>query len=428
MTIREQMHQVKEQSKRLASASLDERNELLARIREGLVRDWGEIASANAEDLSRAEAEALKPALKARLVFNEEKRKAVSMGIDDIIALPDPMGRVLEKRELDTGLVLSRVSVPLGVIGMVFEARPDALVQIVSLAVKSGNGIILKGGREALSTNRALAGSIGRSCKGTRVGDGWILLLENREEVSVMLSARDDIDLIIPRGSNSFVSYVMEHTDSPVLGHSSGICHLYVESDADLKMACAIAVDAKTNAPSACNAIETLLVNRQVAPAFIPMVAKSLREKGVVLHGDAECAAWVPDVVPCQEGDWDTEYLALELNIHVVGSLEEAVEHINRHGSHHTDAIVTSDPEKGRLFQRLVDSADVFVNASTRFADGYRYGLGAEVGISTSKIHARGPVGLMGLMTSKWLLDGSGQVVATYMGPHAKPFTHKELI
>ena len=428
MTIREQMHQVKEQSKRLASAPLDERNELLARIREGLVRDWSEIASANAEDLARAEAEALKPALKARLVFDEEKRKAVSMGIGDIIALPDPMGKVLEKRELDTSLVLSRVSVPLGVIGMVFEARPDALVQIVSLAVKSGNGIILKGGSEALSTNRALAESIGRSCKGTRIGGGWMLLLENREDVSVMLSARDDIDLVIPRGSNAFVSYVMAHTSIPVLGHSSGICHLYVESDADLRMASAIAVDAKTNAPSACNAIETLLVNRQVAPVFIPMVAKALREKGVVLHGDAECVALVPDMVPFREGDWDTEYLALELNIHVVGSLEEAVEHINLHGSHHTDAIVTSDPEKGRMFQQQVDSADVFVNASTRFADGYRYGLGAEVGISTSKVHARGPVGLMGLMTSKWLLDGSGQVVATYMGPHAKPFTHKELI
>ncbi|MDD7200584.1 MAG: glutamate-5-semialdehyde dehydrogenase [Sphaerochaetaceae bacterium] len=428
MTIREQMHQVKEQSKRLASASLDERDDLLARIREGLVRDWSEIASANAEDLARAEAEALKPALKARLVFDEEKRKAVSMGIDDIIALPDPMGKVLEKRELDVGLVLSRVSVPLGVIGMVFEARPDALVQIVSLAVKSGNGIILKGGSEALSTNRALARSIVRSCQGTRVGAGWILLLENREEVSVMLTARNDIDLIIPRGSNAFVSYVMEHTDIPVLGHSSGICHLYVESDADFKMACAIAVDAKTNAPSACNSIETLLVNRQVAPAFIPMVAKALRGKGVVLHGDAECAALVPDVVPCRNGDWDTEYLASELNIHVVGSLQEAVEHINRHGSHHTDAIVTNDPEKGRMFQQQVDSADVFVNASTRFADGYRFGLGAEVGISTSKIHARGPVGLMGLMTSKWLLDGSGQVVSTYMGPHARPFTHKELV
>lgn len=428
MTIREQMHQVKEQSRRLASASLSERNELLARIKEGLVRDWSEIEQANADDLARAQASSLAPALKARLVFNEEKRDAVSKGIDDIIALADPMHKVLEKRELDDGLVLRRVSVPLGVIGMVFEARPDALVQIVGLAVKSGNGIILKGGSEALATNKALSDSIRRSCKETSVGDGWILLLENREEVSVMLSARGDIDLIIPRGSNAFVSYVMAHTDIPVLGHSSGICHLYVASDANPAMAVAIAVDAKTNAPSACNAIETLLVDRGIAPSFLPKVAEALWAKGVVIHGDAECARLVKDVVPAKEGDWDTEYLALELNVHVVGSLDEAIAHINRHGSHHTDAIVTSNPDTGRRFQELVDSADVFVNASTRFADGYRFGLGAEVGISTSKIHARGPVGLMGLMTSKWLLDGSGQVVATYMGPHARPFTHKELV
>ncbi len=428
MTIRESIHQVKLASKRLATSSLDERNEALSLVREGLRRDWDFIASANKQDIMHAKAEGVSPVLQARLLFDENKRDAVSCGIDDVMSLADPVGKTLEKRELDTDLVLSRVSVPLGVVGMVFESRPDALVQIVSLALKSGNGIILKGGSEALSTNKALVASMRHSLENTSLKSDWLLLLEKRDDVATMLQSGDDIDLLIPRGSNSFVKYVMEHTDIPVLGHSSGICHLYVDASADLERACALSVDAKTNAPSACNSIETLLVSRKIAPLFVPMVVDALRAKGVVVHGDSLVASWVPDVIPYQDGDWDKEYLALEINIHVVDSVQEAVNHINLHGSHHTDAIATRDKEHAIFFQRQVDSADVFVNASTRFADGYRFGLGAEVGISTSKIHARGPVGLMGLMTSKWLLEGNGQVAATYMGPNAKSFTHRDLV
>jgi len=424
MTIKEQIHQVKRQSARLAASSNEERNELLSSIAKGLLDDWDAIVRANALDLSAPD---IPPAVRSRLVFSEEKRDAVIKGISEVSHLPDLIGKVLERRELDSCFILSRISVPLGVIGMVFEARPDALVQIVSLAVKSGNGIVLKGGSEAMHTNQALAASIMKSAEKSTVGNGWILLLTSREEVGEMLTANGDIDLIIPRGSNTFVSFVMRHTTIPVLGHSSGICHLYVSAHANLSMASLVAVDPKPTYPAACNAIETLLVDRSVASSFIPLVATALREKGVVIHGDKETCALVPDSIPYKDGDWGKEYLALELNIHVVSSLEEAMTHINTYGSHHTDAIITEDKAEGETFQRGVDSADVFVNCSTRFSDGYRFGLGAEVGISTSKVHARGPVGLSGLMSSKWLLSGHGELVATYTGKNARPFTHKEL-
>lgn len=428
MTIRDAIHQVKPDGAYLSTSSALERADALRRVRDGLKRDWQCISQANRNDVEQAKESGLSPALLHRLVFDEGKLQDVCRSLDDLVSLPDPVGKVLEKRELDEGLVLSRVSVPLGVIGMVFESRPDALVQIAGLCLKSGNSVILKGGIEALRTNKALTASIKKSLEDTEIGSGWILLLEKREDVGVMLKSEGDIDLIIPRGSNAFVRYVMENTHIPVLGHSSGICHLYIDDPCDVDMAVRLAVDAKTNAPSTCNSIETILVDRSVASSVLPSLAAALRAKGVVIHGDQEVCSMDASCVPFKEGDWDKEYLALEVNIHVVSGIGEAIAHINLHGSHHTDAIVTSDPEHGRLFQRQVDSADVFVNASTRFADGYRYGLGAEVGISTSKIHARGPVGLSGLMTSKWLLDGSGQVVAAYMGPHAKPFTHKELV
>lgn len=430
MTVSENIHQVKCESFRLASATEEGRNALLRAIAEGLVRDWDEIEEANRADLDAAGAEGIAPSILSRVKFDREKRDGVIRGIESVVSLPDPIGKTLEKRELDEGLVLTRKSVPLGVIGMVFEARPDALVQIVSLCVKSGNAIVLKGGREASRTNRALAASIKRSASGSPVGSGWILLLENHEDVDAMLRAEGDIDLIIPRGSNSFVRFVMTHTTIPVLGHAAGICHVYVDREADITKAVDIAYDSKTQYPAACNAAETILVHKDIAPSFIPPLMAKFREKGVVVHGDEAVRAIDrgKDIIPVAEGSWDTEYLAQEVNIGVVGSAREAIDHINRHGSHHTDAVVTESRETAALFENRVDSADVFVNASTRFADGYRFGLGAEVGISTGKIHARGPVGLSGLMTSKWLLEGSGQIVASYMGPHARKFTHKELV
>jgi glutamate-5-semialdehyde dehydrogenase len=292
--------------------------------------------------------------------------------------------------------------------------------------LKSGNGIVLKGGKEATNTNVALVASIKKSAASSPLGTDWLLLLTSHSDVDVMLRMQGQIDLLIPRGSNSFVKYVMEHTSIPVLGHASGICHMYVDKEADLEMALECAFDSKTQYPAACNAVETLLVHRDIASLFLPMLSRRMADKQVLLHGDLLTQTLI-DCVPYCDGDYDKEYLALELNIRVVDDYQMAVDHIARYGSHHTDAIITKNKTLSDLFMREVDSADVFVNCSTRFADGFRFGLGAEVGISTAKIHARGPVGLSGLMSSKWLLQGNGQVVSSYSGMDSKPFLHTDM-
>ena len=313
------------------------------------------------------------------------------------------------------------------VIAMIFEARPDALVQIAGLALRSANAVVLKGGREAENSNRTLI-SIIREATEDIVKADWILGIESHADVDTLLTLEKDIDLVIPRGSNRFVRYVMDHTHIPVIGHSDGICSVYVDASADIDMAVRIAVDSKTQYPAACNAAETFLVHRDIAPAFLPKLGEAFRQCGVKIHGDEEARKSIPDAVPATEDDFHTEYLSLECAVKVVQSIDEAIEHIAEHGSHHTDSIVASSDEAKDLFFRSVDSADVFANCSTRFADGFRFGLGAEVGISTSKIHARGPVGLEGLMTTKWLLSGNGEIVADYSGADGKSFHHKELM
>jgi len=424
--IQDDILKLKTSATALSGSSESVRNTLLLSIAEGLSRDWALIRGANQEDLAQAKAENLGSALIKRLVFDEEKLASVQLGLTQVAKLPDPIGEVLERRLLDEDLLLERVSFPIGVIGMIFEARPDALVQIVSLCLKSGNGIILKGGKEAFRTNTALVASIKKSAQSSPLGEDWLLLLESHSDVSLMLKMDDAIDLLIPRGSNAFVRYVMDNTHIAVLGHADGICHMYVDKDADLQKAVACSVDSKTQYPAACNAIETLLVNKSVAHTFLPLVAQALEEKGVIIHGDRATSSSIT-CLPYKEGDYDLEYLALELNIRVVENLEEALSHIALYGSKHTDAIISEDKQAIRRFMRDVDSADVFANCSTRFADGFRFGLGAEVGISTAKIHARGPVGLSGLMSSKWLLSGNGQTVSSYSGSDAKAFLHTEL-
>ncbi|HOQ94397.1 MAG TPA: glutamate-5-semialdehyde dehydrogenase [Sphaerochaeta sp.] len=416
---------LKEEARRLGFSSVEERNEALSLIAHGLERDWESIKAANDEDVAEATDAGVAAALIKRLVYSETKQREAQNGIADVMALGDPIGRVRQKRELDEGLILTQVTVPIGVIGMIFEARPDALVQIVTLCLKSGNAIILKGGSEARRTNAALVASMRKSLEKSRLASGWIVLLESRSDVSEMLTMEDSIDLLIPRGSKEFVSYIMSHTAIPVLGHADGICHLYIDERADLSMALAVAYDAKTQYPAACNAVETILVHQQIAAAFIPALKQRFGQD-VVIHGDERCAALI-DCIPYQDGDYDTEYLDMAVNIRVVDSIDEAIAHIARHGSSHTDAIVTEGEAQKRTFLAQVDSADVFVNCSTRFADGYRFGLGAEVGISTQKIHARGPVGMEGLLSTKYLLEGSGQIVADYTGDGERTFTHIEL-
>ena len=411
----------------MAAAKTDVKNNALAEIAKALKQHSAEIVSANKEDLVTAEKNNLAAPLLKRLKFDEGKIADVCAGIDSLIKLDDPVGKTITATELDKGLELYKVSCPIGVIGVVFESRPDALVQISTLCLKSGNAVLLKGGSEAVKTNRILAEVISDASEKAGLPKGWIQILKTRQDVAQMLALDEYIDLVIPRGSNEFVRYIMDNTNIPVLGHADGICHVYIDSDADLDMAVNITIDSKCQYVSVCNAAETLLINSKIADMFLPKVKTALEEKNVQLRG-CEKTASILEVKPATEEDWSTEYLDYILSIKIVDGLGQAIDHINRYGSGHTDAIVTADKEKAERFMALVDSANVLWNCSTRFADGFRYGLGAEVGISTNKIHARGPVGLEGLVIYKWKLLGTGQIVADYSGPNAKKYTHKKLV
>lgn len=416
----------------LAPMSLKERNDALEAMAFALETESAEIIEANTADLKTAEAaiasgEMSQPVFK-RLVLSEAKIGEMARGIRAVAVLSDPLGRISYATLLDEGLRLVRMACPLGVIAAIFESRPDALVQIASLCVKSGNVAILKGGREALHSNRKLTEVLRRAISKTgNVPADAIQQVEAREDIAALLSRDDSIDLIIPRGSNEFVAHIKAHSRIPVLGHADGICHLYVDKTADIEMAVNIAVDSKTQYVAVCNAIETMLVHRDVAADFLPRAAEALRARGVEIRGCELTQEILSDAVPATEADWKSEYLDLILSVRVVEGLEEAIGHINHYGSQHTEAIVTADEGAARLFLDRVDAASVMWNASTRFADGYRFGLGAEVGIATDKIHARGPVGLEGLTIYKYQLIGEGQVVSDYSGENAKPFLHRPL-
>jgi len=416
----------KSASIQLAAVKADVKNNALSEIAKALKQHRAEIISANKKDLAAAEKNNLAAPLLKRLKFDESKIAETIAGIDSLIKLNDPVGQTLTATELDAGLELYKVSCPIGVIGVIFESRPDALVQISTLCLKSGNAVLLKGGSEAATTNKILAEQISQASEKAGLPKGWIQLLQTRQDVAEMLAMDDYIDLIIPRGSNEFVRYIMNNTNIAVLGHADGVCHVYVNSDAALDMAVNIAVDSKCQYVAVCNAAETLLVDEKIAKEFLPKVKTGLEAKNVEIRGCEKTTAII-DVKPATEEDWSTEYLDYILSIKLVAGLDEAIEHINNYGSGHTDAIVTNNKEKADKFMSLVDSANVFWNCSTRFSDGYRYGLGAEVGISTNKIHARGPVGLEGLVIYKWKLMGTGQIVADYSGPNARKFTHKKI-
>jgi glutamate-5-semialdehyde dehydrogenase len=426
MNINEIAVAAKSASIRLAAVDTDIKNNALAEIAKALNQRSAEITAANQQDLAEAQKNNLAAPLLKRLIFDQGKITQTTAGIESLIKLDDPVGKTLAATELDAGLELYKVSCPIGVIGVVFESRPDALVQISTLCLKSGNAVLLKGGSEAAKTNRILAETIAQASEKAGLPKGWIQLLETRQDVAQMLALDEFIDLVIPRGSNEFVRYIMDNTNIPVLGHADGICHVYVDGDADLDMAVNITVDSKCQYVAVCNAAETLLVDGSIAEEFLPKVKTALEQKNVELRG-CERTDTIIDVKPANEEDFSTEYLDYILSIKIVDGLDAAIEHINRYGSKHTDAIVTADKAKAERFMALVDSANVFVNCSTRFSDGFRYNLGAEVGISTNKIHARGPVGLEGLVIYKWKLIGTGQIVADYSGPNGKRFTHKRI-
>ena len=409
----------------LAAAKSDLKNKALANIADALQSRCAEIIEANNADLTHARENNLAAPLLKRLKFDENKIAEVCAGIKSLIQIDDPVGKTISATELDKGLELFKVSCPIGVIGVIFESRPDALVQISTLCLKSGNAALLKGGSEAADTNQKLAKIISQAAAEAGIDKGWLGLLETRDDVNAMLRLDEDIDLIVPRGSNEFVRYIMNNTSIPVLGHADGICHVYIDGDADLDMAVKVAVDSKCQYVAVCNAAETVLVDTSIAKDFLPKFADALKEFNVEIRGcDTTCK--IIDAAKADEKDWSTEYLDYILSIKIVDGLDAAIEHINKFGSGHTDAIVTNNKENAAKFMALVDSADVFVNASTRFSDGFRFGLGAEVGISTNKIHARGPVGMQGLMIYKYKLIGKGQTVAEFASGE-KNFTHKKI-
>ncbi|GAB6860007.1 glutamate-5-semialdehyde dehydrogenase [Haloplanus litoreus] len=417
------------QTAALELAKLDDgvRSAALHDVADAIEANHERVLEANAKDVEEAEelleAGEYSRALVDRLELSASKLDDIAEMVRSVAEQDDPLGETLEARRLDDDLELYKVGVPIGVIGTVFESRPDALVQIAALSLKSGNAVILKGGSEASHSNRVLYELVREAT--ADVPDGWAQLIEAREDVTTLLGMDDAVDLLMPRGSSEFVSYIQNNTSIPVLGHTEGVCHVFVDSEADLSMAEDVAFDAKVQYPAVCNAVETLLVHEAVAEDFLPAMVDRYRDADVTLRGDAGTRD-VVDVDPATDEDWKTEYGDLELSIKVVDSLTAAIDHINAHGSKHTESIVTEDADRAGTFMRSIDAASVFHNASTRFADGYRYGLGAEVGISTGKIHARGPVGLEGLTTYKYHLEGDGQLVATYSGENAKPYLHEE--
>ena len=420
--------EVRKASSLLAVSSLEERREALASISKLLEEEKDRIKAENDKDLENAEKEGISSSILHRLVFSSDKLKSVEKGYRDLCSLSDPIGKIREKRELDPGFILEKKTFPIGVIGMIFEARPDALLQIAGLSLLSGNGLILKGGKEAANTNRILVDIIKKATASCSFSSSWILGIESREDVQVLLSADKYVDLLIPRGSNKFVRYCMDNTRIPVMGHSDGKCHTFVDKSADFDKAVKICLDAKIQYRAACNATETFLIHKSILPSFLPMLEEAFLKNGVKIHGDEESLKYLTSAIPMEKGDEDNEYLDKECNIMAVEDVKSAVDHINAHGSHHTDAIITENEDNASYFVSFTDSADVFVNCSTRFADGYRFGLGAEVGISTSKLHARGPVGLDGLMTTKWILRGNGETVGEYSGSNGKEFHHRELV
>jgi len=414
----------------LSSVSDNKRRATLRRIAERIGESEDELLKANARDVKEAEKMLERgeytQALVDRLKLDSAKVSSIAEMVRGVVEQDDPVGKTLAARELDESMNLYKVSVPIGVVGSVFESRPDALPQIASLCLRSGNAVILKGGSEAEESNRVLFDAIREATADSDVPEGWAQLVESREDVETILGMDEHVDLLMPRGSTEFVRHVQNNTKIPVLGHTEGICHVYVDEDADLDMAERVAYDAKVDYPAACNAVETVLVHESVADAFVPAIVRRYDEGGIEVRGDDATRELTDGIKEATEEDWRTEYGDLIVSLRVAGSLEEAVSHVNTYGSKHTDSIVTEDDARARRFMEGVDSASVFHNASTRFSDGFRYGLGAEVGISTGKTHARGPVGVEGLTTYKWYIEADGHVVGEYRGEEARNFTHRD--
>ncbi len=421
----ERATEVKRSATDLAQTSNIQRQKALICMADSLEARAKNIVEANLEDLHKSTEAGLSTSLLARLKLNEEKLKIAIKGVREVAQLPDPVGFRQLHKALDDGLYLERVTVPLGVLGVIFESRPDAVMQIASLAIRSGNAAILKGGSEANRTNEAIVNALHDGLMNSGISPSAIALLTTREESLALLKLDGMVDLIIPRGSNELVRFIQDNTRIPVLGHADGICHLYIDKDANLPMALSIAIDSKCQYPAACNAIETLLLHEDIACSFLQIAIPAFANEGVTLLGDEICQQYGVQGI-ANEKDWSTEYLDLTLSVKVISCLDDGLEHIRSYGSRHTDAIVTDDIQAAKKFLSSVDSSGVYHNCSTRFADGFRYGFGAEVGISTQTLPPRGPVGLEGLVTYRYFLKGNGQIASDYASGN-KTFSHRDL-
>ncbi|MFW6386304.1 MAG: glutamate-5-semialdehyde dehydrogenase [Candidatus Hadarchaeota archaeon] len=415
----------------LSNISREIRKDALEAAASAIKKKEKEILEANEKDVLKAEKLLKKgeytKAFVDRLRIDENKIQKIADMINSVAELEDPLHKTLSARELDEDLKLYKISTPIGVIGSIFESRPDVLPQISSLCLKSGNSVILKGGSEADGSNKILYETIKEATEEAGIPEGWIQLMRARKEVKELLKLDKHVDLLVPRGSENFINFIQDNSRIPVLGHAKGLCHTYVDKEADLDKAVRISYDAKVQYPAVCNATETLLVHKEIAEEFLPKIHEKYLEAEVEVRGCPKTKNILEEIKLADEEDWKTEYLDLIISIKIVDEMDEAIDHINKYGSKHTDSIISENGNRTLKFLERVDSSSVMANASTRFSDGYRYGLGAEVGISTGKIHARGPVGLKGLTTYKYYLIGEGHVVSSYAGPDSKQFTHKEI-
>jgi glutamate-5-semialdehyde dehydrogenase len=403
---------VKDASKVLYTCSTKKKNDLLKAINNRLLTETKKILSANFKDLKLAGQSGLSKVLLDRLTLNEKRITQMINGVKDVIKLPDPVGRILDKVTQPNGLIIEKMRVPLGAVGIIYEARPNVTIDASVLCLKSGNTVLLRGGSEAINTNKKLVDIIKLALKDVALPAGCVEFIDttDRQAVMEMLKQEKYLDVIIPRGSQQLIKFIRENSSVPVIAHGEGNCHIYVDDSANLTDAEEIVFNAKVQRPSVCNAAEKLLVHEKIAAKFLPKIAKRLKQAGVEIRGDKKTLTILKDGIPATEDDWFKEYLELKIAVKVVKNLEEAVKHINHYGSHHSDAIITGKKEHGEIFLREVDSAAVYVNASTRFTDGYEFGLGAEIGISTQKLHARGPMGLNELTSTKFIIHGNGQV------------------
>ena len=411
-SVQKKAESVKRASTILYNASTAKKNALLKALAAELKNETRAIVRTNQKDLTAAKRSGIFAVLLDRLTLNEKRIAQMIAGVNDVVKLPDPVGTIIEKTKRPNGLVIERMRVPLGAVGIIYEARPNVTIDAAALCLKAGNTVLLRGGSEAIRTNKILVQIVQKALKRVGLPSGCVEFIDttDRKAVLEMLKQDHSLDVIIPRGSQKLISFIQEQSRVPVIAHGEGNCHVFVDRSANLKKAAAIVVNAKTQRPSVCNAAEKLLVHQAIAKKFLPAVAQQLRSAGVELRGDAQTRKIISGVIPMTESDWYHEYLDLIIGIKVVNNIDEAIAHINKYGSHHSDSIVTGTKSNGETFLREVDSAAVYVNASTRFTDGYEFGLGAEIGISTQKLHARGPMGLVELTSTKFIVHGNGQV------------------